>query len=145
MIGIGRCPRRRESAWIACGGRSQPLCTRQTLNEWSATILPASRGALVGVRVRLTAARAGPSGTQRSAGFGCGGCPSPPKGEAPNMEGRLIHFGEVRAEFLEVLRAFPAVRRNEILFGEWSLKDVVAHLVGVATLSLSPLLLIRLH
>jgi hypothetical protein len=46
------------------------------------------------------------------------------------MEGRLIHFGEVRAEFLEVLRAFPAARRNEILFGEWSLKDVVAHLIG---------------
>jgi hypothetical protein len=46
------------------------------------------------------------------------------------MDELVSQFEEVRAEFLDVLRQFPARNRSRILFGKWSLKDVVAHLTG---------------
>jgi uncharacterized damage-inducible protein DinB len=46
------------------------------------------------------------------------------------MAAPIRGFSEVRARLIEALRAFPAHNRNDILFGEWSLKDVIGHLTG---------------
>lgn len=46
------------------------------------------------------------------------------------MDKPISRFVEVRNQLLEALRRFPARSRNEILFAEWTLKDVVAHLAG---------------
>ena len=46
------------------------------------------------------------------------------------MDQPVAEFAGVRAELLAALRQFPAKNRNDILFGEWSLKDVTAHLAG---------------
>jgi hypothetical protein len=39
-------------------------------------------------------------------------------------------FAEVRDQVLDAIRRFPARHRKDVLFGEWSLKDLVAHLTG---------------
>jgi hypothetical protein len=46
------------------------------------------------------------------------------------MNELLSQFTEVRDEFIEILQRFPAPRRSAVLFGEWNLKDVIAHLTG---------------
>lgn len=46
------------------------------------------------------------------------------------MDQPAAEFAGVRAELLAALGRFPAKNRNDILFGEWSLKDVTAHLAG---------------
>jgi hypothetical protein len=46
------------------------------------------------------------------------------------MDQPLSRFVEVRSRVLEALHRFPARSRTDVLFDEWSLKDVVAHLAG---------------
>ena len=46
------------------------------------------------------------------------------------MDQPAAEFAGVRAELLAALRRSPAKNRNDILFGEWNLKDVTAHLAG---------------
>jgi hypothetical protein len=50
--------------------------------------------------------------------------------EAKAMDLHGSEFSRVRAELLSALRRFPAKNRNDVLFGEWSLKAVTAHLAG---------------
>ena len=50
--------------------------------------------------------------------------------EAFAMKELLSRFQEVRTEFIETLNRFPAPQRGEVLFGNWDLKDVVAHITG---------------
>jgi hypothetical protein len=47
------------------------------------------------------------------------------------MNELLCQFINVRDEFLETVQRFPAPRRSEVLFGEWSIKEVIAHLTQV--------------
>jgi hypothetical protein len=47
------------------------------------------------------------------------------------MNELLSQFIDVRDEFIEALHRFPAPRRSEVLFGDWSIKDVIAHLAQV--------------
>jgi len=42
----------------------------------------------------------------------------------------IERFAEVREQVLHAIRRFPAQRREDELFGEWTLKDLVAHLTG---------------
>lgn len=46
------------------------------------------------------------------------------------MNQPISRFHEVRSRVLQAMQRFPARSRNDVLFGEWSLKDVVAHLTG---------------
>ena len=46
------------------------------------------------------------------------------------MDQLIQDFKTVRTEFIEALEKFPANKVEERLFGEWNLKDVVAHFVG---------------
>jgi hypothetical protein len=46
------------------------------------------------------------------------------------MDELLSQFTEIREEFIEILDRFPPARRGEVLFSDWNLKDVVAHLTG---------------
>jgi hypothetical protein len=46
------------------------------------------------------------------------------------MDELISRFAEVRDDFIETLQRFPTVKRDVVLFGEWSLKDVIAHFVG---------------
>lgn len=46
------------------------------------------------------------------------------------MDELLSQFIEVRDELIETLHRFPAPSRSVVLFGDWNLKDVVAHLTG---------------
>ena len=39
-------------------------------------------------------------------------------------------FNSIRNDFLLTLNQFPSDRVNEQLFGDWTLKDVIAHFVG---------------
>jgi len=42
----------------------------------------------------------------------------------------LNDFNEIRKEYIEMLSKFPQDKISEKLFGEWDLKDVIAHFVG---------------
>jgi len=42
----------------------------------------------------------------------------------------LDHNAAARAEFLDALDRIPDERRVEVWYGTWSLKDILAHLVG---------------
>lgn len=42
----------------------------------------------------------------------------------------LNDFNEIRKEYIETLSKFPQDKISEKLFGEWDLKDVIAHFVG---------------
>lgn len=46
------------------------------------------------------------------------------------MDKLLSQFKEIREEFVEILDRFPAPSRSVVLFGDWNLKDVLAHLTG---------------
>ncbi len=46
------------------------------------------------------------------------------------MDKLLGRFQDIRAEFIDVLRQFPASKRTDALFDHWCLQDVVAHLAG---------------
>lgn len=46
------------------------------------------------------------------------------------MEERISEFSRVRAQVIELLNRFPVDRIDDILFDEWSLKSIVAHLAG---------------
>ncbi|MGD8555598.1 MAG: hypothetical protein PVJ32_09190, partial [Anaerolineales bacterium] len=46
------------------------------------------------------------------------------------MDQRLSEFTQARQAVIEAIDHFPDDRVDEILFGEWSLKDVLAHLTG---------------
>ncbi len=47
------------------------------------------------------------------------------------MTEQLVNqFTQVRKDFLEALKQFPKDKVEEILFGEWSLKDVLSHFAG---------------
>lgn len=39
-------------------------------------------------------------------------------------------FRQVRKEFIDSVDSIPKSRRNEIFLGEWSIKDILAHLTG---------------
>lgn len=47
-----------------------------------------------------------------------------------NMDKLIQNFKAVRTEFIETLEIFPIDKVDEKLFGEWNLKDVVAHFIG---------------
>lgn len=44
------------------------------------------------------------------------------------IQQNLREFEQIKNEVVEIIGAFPEKSRSKILFGEWSLKDVVAHL-----------------
>ncbi len=46
------------------------------------------------------------------------------------MKELVKRFVQVRSDFLETLKMFPADRTEEVVFGAWNLKQVLAHLVG---------------
>ncbi len=46
------------------------------------------------------------------------------------MKQAISTFIEVRRELIEEIDRFPASKVDSVLFGEWSLKDVLAHLIG---------------
>lgn len=46
------------------------------------------------------------------------------------MADLIKQFEEARLDFLETLEKFPKDRVEEKLFGEWNLKDVIAHFSG---------------
>lgn len=46
------------------------------------------------------------------------------------MADLVKQFEEARQDFLETLKKFPKDRVEEKLFGEWNLKDVIAHFSG---------------
>ncbi|MGD8759218.1 MAG: ClbS/DfsB family four-helix bundle protein [Anaerolineales bacterium] len=50
--------------------------------------------------------------------------------EETTMDQRLSEFTQARQAVIEAIDHFPDDRVDEILFGEWSLKDVLAHLTG---------------
>jgi hypothetical protein len=46
------------------------------------------------------------------------------------MDILIAEFSRAKQDFIEALDKFPKEKREEILFGEWSLKDLLAHLSG---------------
>jgi hypothetical protein len=46
------------------------------------------------------------------------------------MNELIEQFKEARSEFIDLINMFPPKRRPDILFGQWSLKDVLAHIIG---------------
>ncbi|MFA6519160.1 MAG: ClbS/DfsB family four-helix bundle protein [Candidatus Shapirobacteria bacterium] len=46
------------------------------------------------------------------------------------MTDRISQFQSASKDFFETISSFPAAKREEIIFDKWSLKDVIAHLVG---------------
>ncbi|MFX0145376.1 MAG: maleylpyruvate isomerase N-terminal domain-containing protein [Candidatus Hodarchaeota archaeon] len=46
------------------------------------------------------------------------------------MDELLSQFIEIREEFNKILDRFPALSRSVVLFGDWNLKDLIAHLTG---------------
>ena len=46
------------------------------------------------------------------------------------MTDLIIQFQSVSKDFMKAASSFPAAKREEILFDQWSLKDVIAHLIG---------------
>ena len=46
------------------------------------------------------------------------------------MKELLREFVKVRKDFINTLKKFPNDKYEEKLFGEWSLKDVIAHFTG---------------
>lgn len=46
------------------------------------------------------------------------------------MTDLVTQFRSASKDFFETVSSFPATKREEIIFDKWSLKDVVAHLVG---------------
>jgi hypothetical protein len=48
-----------------------------------------------------------------------------------NNIGKLVsEFKQIQVEFNKVLEMFPINKVNEKLFGEWNIKDVIAHFIG---------------
>jgi hypothetical protein len=52
------------------------------------------------------------------------------------MEDTLSHYKGARETFLKVVAEFPQELRDRPLFGEWNLKDILAHIVGWESLSI---------
>jgi len=48
------------------------------------------------------------------------------------MNGYLEEYIESRKELIRVIRKFPINLREKAFLGEWSLKDIIAHLTGWA-------------
>jgi hypothetical protein len=46
------------------------------------------------------------------------------------MDQPISRFVEARSRLLDALQRFPSRHRNDVLFDQWSLKDLVAHLTG---------------
>ena len=46
------------------------------------------------------------------------------------MKELIRNFIVVRGNFIKTLEEIPEEKRDEVLFGEWSLKDVVSHIIG---------------
>jgi hypothetical protein len=46
------------------------------------------------------------------------------------MEEQVERFSKARQEFITLLQKFPEDKRESVLFDQWSLKDVLVHIVG---------------
>lgn len=46
------------------------------------------------------------------------------------MKALIQKYKKARAQFVTVIDAFPIEKREIVLFGEWSLKDLMAHITG---------------
>jgi uncharacterized damage-inducible protein DinB len=46
------------------------------------------------------------------------------------MEQWLNRYTEVRQELIDLIKRFPENRVEEVLFGAWSLRQILAHLIG---------------
>jgi len=55
------------------------------------------------------------------------------------MQELIREFIESRRELLEIIECFPVTRRELILFGEWSLKDMIVHFSGWASYQIKTL------
>ena len=56
--------------------------------------------------------------------------------EGKRMEDTLGYYRRAREDFLKAIARFPQELRDRPLFGEWSLKDVLAHIIGWESLSI---------
>lgn len=48
------------------------------------------------------------------------------------MNKQIIDYQKARFSFIKLIDRFPKTKREELLFDEWSLKDMLVHLIGWA-------------